>query len=64
MAMAGAVPLAGAALGLLLLVLAVSRLLLSPSLLGAVAVRSRVIDALFLTAVGVGLIVLASSPNL
>lgn len=62
--MTGAVPLAGALLAGLLAVLAVLRLALPTCRVGALAVRSRGLDAAVLLVIAVGLAVLSGSPNL
>lgn len=60
----GAVPLAGTLLAGLLATLAVLRLVMPTSAVGALAVRSRGIDAAVMLILAAGLAVLSASPNL
>nr|WP_239552359.1 DUF3017 domain-containing protein [Brachybacterium muris] len=60
----GAVPLAGILLAGLLATLAVLRLVLPTCRVGALAVRSRGVDATVMLVIAAGLAVLATSPNL
>ena len=64
LAISGSVPLAGQLLGVLLLGLVMVRLLVPGERLGALAVRHAGWDAAFMALVGVGLIILAGTPNL
>lgn len=57
-------PLAGVLLAALLLVLALLRALLPVRAVGALAVRSRGLDVAVLLALGIGIAVLSTSPNL
>ena len=57
---AGNVPLAGRAMGILMLVL----LAVPAQRLGALVVRTRLLDAAVLLALGAGLIALSAAPNL
>lgn len=61
---AGNVPLAGRAMGILMLVLAGVRLAVPAQRLGALVVRTRLLDAAVLLALGAGLIALSAAPNL
>ncbi|MDO5662674.1 MAG: DUF3017 domain-containing protein [Brachybacterium sp.] len=63
-AVTGRVPLAGGIIGGLLLVLAGMRAVLPTQAVGAIAVRSRVIDVGVMLLLGVGLIALLGAPNL
>lgn len=56
--------LAGMVVAALLIVLAILRLVLPTSELGALAVRSRGMDAGIMLVIGVALAVLSTSPNL
>lgn len=60
----GAVPLAGMLLAGLLVALAVLRLVLPTRKVGALAVRSRGLDAAVMLIIAAGLAVLSTSPNL
>ena len=60
----GAVPLAGMLLAALMAVLAVVRLVLPTAAVGALAVRSRAVDAAVMLVIAAGLAVLSTSPNL
>ena len=60
----GAVPLAGILLAGLLATLAVLRLVLPTCRVGALAVRSRGVDATVMLVIAAGLAVLATSPTL
>lgn len=58
------VPLAGVLLSLLLLTLAVLRAVLPVRTVGALAVRSRLLDVAVLLVLAISLAVLSTSPNL
>lgn len=60
----GYVPLAGVLLAILLALLAVFRIMLPVQAVGALAVRSRAVDASVLLALAAGLALLAGTPNL
>ncbi|WP_106507413.1 DUF3017 domain-containing protein [Brachybacterium timonense] len=60
----GHVPLAGVMLAFLLTLLALARIMLPVQAVGALAVRSRAVDASVLLALAVGLALLAGTPNL
>ena len=60
----GHVPLAGVLLAILLALLALARIMLPVQAVGALAVRSRAVDASVLLALAVGLALLAGTPNL
>lgn len=65
LAFVAGVPTAGTALGTLLLVLALARLLLPVNTLGALVVRMRLIDVATLTLLGGAILTLSlTSPNL
>lgn len=65
LAFVAGVPAAGVALGILLLVLALARLVLPVDALGALVVRMRLIDVGILTLLGGGILALSlTSPNL
>ncbi|MFC5318496.1 MULTISPECIES: DUF3017 domain-containing protein [Brachybacterium] len=57
-------PVAGTALAVLLGVLALARIVLPVRVVGALAVRSRGLDASVLALLAIGLAVLSVSPNL
>lgn len=61
---AGHAPLAGMLLSAELLVLAALRLLLPTRAVGALAVRSRLVDVVCLVALGIAIGALTGSPNL
>lgn len=60
----GHVPLAGVLLAILLALLALLRIMLPVQSVGALAVRSRAVDASVLLALAAGLALLAGTPNL
>lgn len=62
--LAGEVPAAGAALGGLLLVVALLRCALPVRRLGALVVRARWIDVSVLCVLGTGLLLMSGAPNL
>ncbi|GAB2534634.1 DUF3017 domain-containing protein [Brachybacterium huguangmaarense] len=60
----GRAPLAGTLLGIELVILAVLRLTLPTRVVGALAVRQRLVDAAVLLVLGLGTLALVGAPNL
>lgn len=60
----GRAPLAGTLLGIELVILAVLRLTLPTRVVGALAVRQRLVDAAVLLVLGLGILALVGAPNL